>query len=59
MSLPDPIYPEARYRVELARPVKVGIVKMLPRDAHEMTGAFLARLIAEHGGDVVRSAIAL
>lgn len=59
MSIPDPIEPMTRYRVEIKRPVKVGVLKMLPRDAHDMTGAFLQKLITEHGADAIRSATAI
>jgi hypothetical protein len=56
MSVLETIDPAARYRVQVARPVAVSAARFLPRDTSEMSGRLLARLIAEHGVDAIRSA---
>ena len=41
------------YNVVVARPIRVGVIKMLPRDAHEMTGEFLQAIIDVEGEDAI------
>ncbi len=55
-DLPDPIDPDALYRVDLTRPTVIGGVKLPVRGRVSVRGDLLARLIAEEGADVVRSA---
>lgn len=45
--------PERRYDVQLTRIVRVGGLKLLPRNQHQLTGAALNALVAEHGEDIV------
>lgn len=54
----DAIDPQAEYDVTLARLVIVAGVRFRPRDAHQMRGDFLKRVIEEHGAHVVASAVA-
>ena len=53
---PDAIDPDARYVVRIARPLTVGGARLLPREDHTMTGAFLRAVIDEEGRDAVRRA---
>jgi hypothetical protein len=53
MSLPKQVNPEATYRVVVSRPLKNGVAKMLPRDTHTMSGAFLTSLIEQNGEDAI------
>lgn len=48
--------PAVTYKVTVARVVDTGRRKLKPRDEHEMTGAFLADLVAQHGEEIVVSA---
>lgn len=56
MSLPTTIDPDARYRIRITKPVKIGIAQLLPRDTHDVLGSILQTLIAEHGPNVIHSA---
>lgn len=47
------------YLVRVSRPLTVGPFKYLPRDEIRCTGAHLNQIIAEHGSDVIASAVAL
>jgi hypothetical protein len=51
-----PYEPETIYLVQLARPVKVGPFKYLPRERPRLTGQHLNLLIEENGADAVTSA---
>lgn len=48
--------PEATYAVRLRRTVKVGAMTLYALDEHTMKGAFLIRLIEQHGEDAVDDA---
>lgn len=47
---------ETRYRVTLTRPVKLGSVKLLPRDRHRILGDALNQIVATEGADAIGSA---
>lgn len=47
---------ETVYLVAIKEPIKRGVIKMLPREEHQMTGKFLKTLIEENGVNVIRSA---
>ncbi|HWW46542.1 MAG TPA: hypothetical protein VNZ94_01730 [Xanthobacteraceae bacterium] len=49
--------PALQYDVVLKAPVTISGLKFLPLDQHEMSGAFLNRIVAEHP-DAVESAVA-
>jgi len=48
--------PETVYNVRLTRVVVVGRLKLLPRNAHELTGAALNGIVAAGGADAIESA---
>ena len=48
--------PEREYDVRLARPVRHGGMKLLPRDAHVMTGAAILAIVEAEGEDVIDGA---
>ena len=48
--------PERSYRVRLTRIAKIGALRLLPRNEHELSGAALNALVAEHGTEIVDAA---
>jgi hypothetical protein len=53
-----PVYePEAEYKVKLARPVTIAGGRVLrPLNEHIFRGAYLTKLVAKEGSDVVDTA---
>jgi hypothetical protein len=52
-ATPKPFEDEQSYSVKFKEPVFYGRAKFLPLPVHEMTGAVLNAIVAEHGADVV------
>lgn len=48
--------PETTYDVRLRQVVRVGTLKLLPRNEHQLLGSALNALVAEHGQDIVDAA---
>lgn len=55
-SAPAAYEPERSYRVRLTRIAKIGGLRLLPRNEHELSGAALNALVAEHGTEIVDAA---
>jgi hypothetical protein len=56
---PGSVYePEVVYDVRLSRVVVLGRIKLLPRNAHELTGDALNEIVDLDGPDVIESATA-
>jgi hypothetical protein len=47
------------YRVALNQVVSVGRLKLYPLDTHEVKGAALKAIVAEHGEEVIDDVVAL
>lgn len=59
MSDAAPAYEDGQtYHVKLTRPVEIRRSKLLPREVHEMTGAFLKSVIEKEGADAIDYALA-
>lgn len=54
---PAPYEPERTYQVRLTRIVRVGALRLLPRNEHQLAGAALNALVAEHGLEIVDAAV--
>lgn len=55
---PPPYDPSLTYDVRLNQIVRVGALRLLPRNAHSLTGAVLNALVDEHGQEIVDAAVA-
>lgn len=53
---PETLDPAALYRVDLARPVTAGAVRIRPRGVLTLSGAVLRTILEENGADAVLSA---
>ena len=54
---PDTYEPDADYDLRVARPVKLGPFKYLPRDEIIAKGRVLNRIVEQEGANAIRSAI--
>ncbi|WP_336812232.1 hypothetical protein [Bosea sp. MMO-172] len=57
-AAPPPYDPSRTYDVRLNQIVRVGVLKLLPRNEHHLTGAVLNALVQEHGQEIVDAAVA-
>ncbi|WP_336810938.1 hypothetical protein [Bosea sp. MMO-172] len=51
-----PYDPSLIYDVRLNQIVRVGALRLLPRNQHSLSGAVLNALVAEHGQEIVDAA---
>ncbi len=57
-AAPPPYVPSLSYDVRLNQIVRVGAIRLLPRNEHRLTGAALNALVEEHGQEIVDAAVA-
>lgn len=51
--------PDTFYHAKLSRPVRVGMVKLLPSQRHKLKGSAITEIIAEYGEGVVYDIVAV
>jgi hypothetical protein len=58
--MPAPTYePDTYYHAKLKRPVKLGLLKLLPSQRHKIKGSVITQIIAEYGGETVYDIVAV